>query len=77
MNVEVSMLLSDPPEKERLDDLLSAAQSLALAPNCIKVHAQRDGKYHELITRFSMKKSPQYKVIDQINNFAHFGVKTA
>lgn len=60
------MTMSDPPKNERLEDMRSAAGKVTNDVKSIKVKKRKSGKYHQLITRFTMKTAAQYKVVDEI-----------
>jgi hypothetical protein len=66
MNVQVKILVSSPPNDKDLDSLKAAAAELTDNRKSIAVMIQKCDRDYELIASFTMKRSAQYKVVDDI-----------
>jgi hypothetical protein len=66
MNVQVKILASSPPTDKDLDSMKAAAAELTHNRKSITVMTQEGDRYYELIADFTMKRSAQYKVVDDI-----------
>jgi hypothetical protein len=65
MNVQVTILVASQPTDQNLESLKAAAAELTDNRRSITVVVQEDDRY-ELITRFTMRRSAQYKVVSDI-----------
>lgn len=78
MNVEVTILVSVPPQKSDLQSLRSAASELSNQQTRITVNVmETEGRFEDegrfaLVTRFVMKTAAQYKVVDKISDKFEF-----
>jgi hypothetical protein len=74
MNVQVTILVSSQPTEQNLDSLKAAAAELTGDRKSITVTVQECESseevihrcHYELITNFTMRRSAQYKVVDDI-----------
>ena len=66
MEVEVGIETHGPPTDERVETLKSAAARFADNPASISVTHTEKPDRHTLVTRFTMRTTAQYKVIDDI-----------
>jgi hypothetical protein len=66
MQVQVTIIVSSPPEETDLESLRSAASELTNKPDSITVEVtEADGRF-SLVTCFAMKTAAQYKVVDKV-----------
>jgi hypothetical protein len=73
MNVEVTILVSSPPTDQNLESLKAAAAELTDTRRSITVTVQEyESSRYELITNFTMRRSVQYKVVDDISHRFEF-----
>lgn len=76
MNVTVTIVVSAPPSEQDLESLRSAASELTNQQNSIRVNIAEDGQRFSLITRFTMKTTAQYKVVDGVSKEFEFWTTT-
>jgi hypothetical protein len=67
MNVEVTILVSSQPTDQNLESLKTAAAELTDNRRSITVTVQEcESSEYELVAHFTMRRSAQYKVVDDI-----------
>ena len=66
MEVEVGIETHGPPTDEHVETLKSAAARFADNPASISVTHTEKPDRHTLVTRFTMRTTAQYKVVDDI-----------
>jgi uncharacterized protein YfdQ (DUF2303 family) len=73
MNVEVTILVSSQPTDQNLQNLKAAAAELTDDRRSITVTLQEcESSQYELVTHFTMRRSAQYKVVDDVANRFEF-----
>jgi hypothetical protein len=68
MNVEVTIVVSTPPQEDDFDCLRRAAADLTDNPNSIVVRMEKTDDRTSLVTNFTMRTTAQYKVVGDISH---------
>jgi hypothetical protein len=68
MLVQVRILVSSEPTTENLESMRAAAKALTNDARNISTTIQRSEVYHELVANFTVKRTAQYKIADEIAN---------